>query len=93
MRILGKLLLDDFRRRHADANSWITSWVSEAEEATWSSPHGIKARYASASFLPDNVVIFNVKRNSYRMKCRAAYKTGVLKVVWIGTHAEYSKLK
>jgi len=51
----------------------------------------IKERYRSASFLADNTVIFNVKGNSFRLEVRIAYKTQVLSVTWVGTHAEYDR--
>jgi mRNA interferase HigB len=37
------------------------------------------------------VVIFNVKGNRYRLEVQVAYRTGVLVVRWIGTHAQYTK--
>ena len=45
----------------------------------------------SASFLSDNVVIFNVKGNHYRLEVQVAYKIGILAIRWVGTHAEYTK--
>jgi mRNA interferase HigB len=45
----------------------------------------------AASFLPDNLVIFNVKGNHYRLEVQIAYRTGIVVVQWIGTHADYTK--
>jgi len=44
---------------------------------------------ASASFVADTIVIFNIKGNDYRLEASVAYRTGVVVVNWIGTHAEY----
>jgi mRNA interferase HigB len=43
----------------------------------------------SHSFLANNIVVFNVKGNDYRLEVLVAYKTSVVLVQWIGTHAEY----
>lgn len=91
MRLFGREILGEFVAKHQEARSWISSWVSEVEEATWTSPHEVKARYASASILGGNRVIFNVKGNAFRLEVMIAYRSGAVQVVWAGTHAEYSK--
>jgi mRNA interferase HigB len=91
MRIVGRDKLDEFCAAHPDARKWIESWISDVESARWKTSHDIKNRYASASFLASNIVIFNVKGNHYRLETKIAYNTGVVVVQWIGTHAEYSK--
>ncbi len=91
MQIAGRDKLDAFSGAHADAHSWIENWVADAEAALWRTPQDIRRNYASASFLADNIVIFNVKGNHYRVEVRVAYKTGLVVVRWVGTHAEYTK--
>jgi len=89
MKVAGRELLENFCRRHTDARPWMEHWLAEAEEASWTTPRHIKSRYSSASFLARNVVVFNVKGNSYRLETIVAYRTGVVLVAWVGTHAEY----
>jgi mRNA interferase HigB len=89
MKIVGRARLAEFCDRHADARQWIEHWLSEVEAVRWGHSQDIRARYASASFLAGNVVIFNVKGNRYRLEVLVAYATGVIVVRWIGTHAEY----
>lgn len=91
MRITGRDKLDEFSGAHADARSWIDTWIADAETAVWKTPQDIKTNYASASFLASNIVIFNVKGNRYRLEVRMAYNTGIVVVRWAGTHAEYTK--
>jgi mRNA interferase HigB len=91
MRVVGRNKLDVFCSTHADARSWLANWIADAESAYWLRPDEIKRTYASASFLASSVVIFNVKGNRYRLEVQVAYKTGVVVVRWLGTHAEYTK--
>ncbi len=51
----------------------------------------IRTLFASASFLPDNRVVFNVKGNRYRLEVRVAYESGLVVIRRIGTHTEYSQ--
>lgn len=91
MQIVGRDKLDEFAGAHADARTWIENWIADCEAARWQAPQQIKERYASASFLAERVVIFNVKGKRYRLETQVAFNTGVVVVRWIGTHAEYSK--
>jgi mRNA interferase HigB len=91
MRIVGRDKLDEFCAKHADTRSWIATWLADVGGCHWRSSRDIKDTYASASFLSDNIVVFNVKGNRYRLEVQVAYKTEVVIVRWIGTHAEYTK--
>lgn len=91
MNVVGRNRLKAFCGEHADARKWVENWLSDVATSSWKTSHDISQRYASASFLAENGVIFNVKGNDYRMETTVAYKTGVVVVRWIGTHAEYDK--
>ena len=92
MRVIGLSLLNAFCREHPDCRKWIANWISDAKRSDWATTHDIKARYASASFLPENVVIFNVRGNEYRLVTQIVFNVGVVAVKWIGTHAEYDQM-
>jgi mRNA interferase HigB len=91
MKVVNTTLIQKFGVRHADVRSQLAAWVSEAEEAEWKTPNDIKARYPQASFLADNRVVFNLKGGNYRLDAKISYKTQVVLVKRIGTHAEYSR--
>jgi mRNA interferase HigB len=91
MKIAGRNLLVGFCAKYTDARPWIENWISDAEAAKWAKPQDIKERYASASFLAGNTVIFNVKGNEYRLEVTCAYLVGVVVVKWVGTHANYDE--
>ena len=91
MRLVGKDLLAQFAKKHADVRGPLKAWVLEVEEASWTGPADIKARYPSASFLDDNRVIFNIKGNTYRIETKVSYEITVVLIKRFGTHAEYSK--
>jgi len=92
MKVHGLDKLDAFCLKHPPARSWIRTWLADARNAQWTCPQDIKFRYARASFLGSNRVIFDVKGNDFRMVNDIAYKVGVIVVTWIGTHDAYDKL-
>jgi mRNA interferase HigB len=91
MKVVGRDKLAAFAQKHADARPWIEVWLAEAERTLWRTPHEIKERYRTVSFLAGNIVIFNVRGNNYRLEVQVAYKTSTVVVRWIGTHEEYTK--
>jgi len=93
MKLLGKKLLDDFKQKHADAQSQIESWEAETEEAQWNTPHDLKRRYSKVSLLGNQQVIFDICRNRYRLLALVNYKNGIVLVKKIGTHKEYDNWK
>jgi len=91
MKILDRERLDRFCRKHSDARAWIENWLADVESAAWATPQDIRRRYASASFLPGNVVVFNVKGNSYRLISKIYYPTQVVLIRFVLTHLDYDR--
>ena len=91
MKLVGKDKLTDFIRKHADARGAVQAWLKEAEKAAWKNTTDIRERYRTASFLENNIVIFNIKGNSYRLVIKVAFSMGIATILYIGTHADYDK--
>lgn len=91
MNVLGRNLLTEFSAKHANVKSALDAWFHEARAADWKTPQDIKNRYRSADFLDDNRVIFDIKGNHYRLVVKVRYQNSIVRVEWVGTHAEYSK--
>ncbi len=92
MRIFAKRTIVEFCERHPAAKQQALAWHDEAAKATWLSPQDIKNRYASASFVGRNRVVFNLKGNDYRLIVAIAYRIGAVYIKFIGTHAGYDKV-
>jgi len=93
MKLVGKPIIEEFLLRHADARGPLAAWCKEVENSRWGLPQDIKDRYQSASILSDNRVIFNIKGNSYRLVVVVGYQNGIVRVEWLGTHAEYDRMR
>ncbi len=91
MKVLGRDKLIKFSKKHANAKGALDAWYDEVDKACWQNSHDIKARYASADFLANNRVIFDIKGNHYRLVVKVRYQNEMVVIEWIGTHAEYDK--
>lgn len=91
MRVIAKPTLSTYWQQHADAEQPLKAWYDEVAKATWQSPHDIKPRYPSVSFVANNRVIFNIKGNHYRLVAAVSYRYAAVYIKFVGTHAEYDK--
>jgi mRNA interferase HigB len=87
--VISRKTLREFWKRHSDAEQPLKAWHAEAERALWSSPTNIKERYASASFLANDRVVFNIGGNKYRLVIAVKYQQKLIFVRFIGTHRDY----
>ena len=93
MIVIGRKKLEKFKRKHSDAKGQIDVWLNETVNTTWQGPKDIKARYPHSSILSGNRVIFNIKGSKYRLIVIVRYVSETVYVEWIGTHAQYSRMK
>ncbi len=89
MRVIAKKNLITFWEKYPDAEQPLKAWHAEVSKAVWKTPQDIKDSYASASFLANNRVVFNIKGNRYRLVVSVAYNFGAVYIKFIGTHSEY----
>ena len=93
MTVVGKKILNELGRQHADVRAAIAAWTAEVEAATWKGPQDVKKRFPSASFIGEGRVVFNLKGNHYRLDVQIDDLAKVALVKRIGTHAEYDAWK
>jgi len=91
MKVIGKIKLEEFASQHADMRSHADSWLAEAKEAQWRTPHDVKAAYPKASILKDKYVVFDLVNNKYRLKVQINYSGQVIFITNVGTHKDYMK--
>jgi mRNA interferase HigB len=92
MRVIAISTLKSFWERHPDSEQPLKAWYDEAKHARWMTPQHIKTRYASASFVGKNRVVFNIKGNDYRLVVAVAYRFQAVYIKFVGTHAQYGKI-
>ncbi len=95
MRVIAKRTLKEFYQQtpFRDAKGPLEAWHAEALQAAWLTPHDIKAQIGTASIITDSLVVFNIAGNKYRLVVDVDYARQAMFVKFVGTHAEYDKLK
>lgn len=90
--MIARRTLREFWERVPDAEGALVAWFQEATAADWKEPSDIKLRYASASFLPGDRVVFNIKGNKYRLVVSIWYPGRAVYIRFVGTHAQYDRI-
>ncbi len=52
----------------------------------------VKRRYATASIVSAERIVFNIKGNDYRLVVAVDFEKGIVWIKWIGTHKAYDKI-
>lgn len=91
MKLIGKIVFDEFKKKYPETASSVNSLQSEIEASDWNTPYEVKQRYASASIPGNNQIIFNIKGNKYRVLVQISYKNKIVFIKKAGTHKEYDK--
>ena len=92
MRIISIKVLKEFIDKHPQSKSSLEAWWNEAKVANWQNSQQSKEKYASASFVGNNRVVFNIKGNDFRLVVAVAYRFGAIYIKFVGTHEEYNKI-
>ena len=92
MNVIKRKTITDYYTKHPDCTGSLEAWYCEADKARWQGPADIKKRYPSADIIAGNRVVFNIHGNKYRLIVKIEYKSHIVFIRFIGTHAEYSKI-
>jgi mRNA interferase HigB len=93
VQVIALRTLRFFWRRNPQAERPLRAWYSLVSKATWTAPSDIKDQFgASADFVADNRVIFDIGGNKFRLVARISYEYRAVQVKFVGTHAEYDKI-
>ncbi len=92
MHVVKKKTLQEFWRRHRQAETLLRAWLKDAERAKWRTMHDIKAYTRTADVIGDNRVVFKLGGNKYRLVVLCLLAKGRLYIRFVGTHAQYDRI-
>jgi mRNA interferase HigB len=92
MKIWDKELLDKYAVKHASIRNALQHWIDFVEEAEWKSHNELKLDFPSADYVGNSRYVFNIQGNNHRLVAVAVFVSGIIKIRFIGTHAEYDKV-
>lgn len=91
MVILSYGTIRDFINEHPDAADSLNNWYTITEGADWANFNELRMTFGSADAVGDDLYVFNIKGNRYRLITRIIFRVRTVFIRFIGTHAEYDK--
>ena len=89
----NKKILDDFVEKHAKAAKPLNKWVEEVTKAQWLRHNDLKGCFPSADYIGNGRYVFNIGGNNYRIVAVVVFVYGIMTLRFVGTHAQYDKIK
>ena len=90
MRVVGVGIIDKAKRKHGDLDSPLSSWLKIAESESWTCLNDIRQTFPSADSV-DGKFVFNIKGNGYRLIAVINFRSQLLVIEHVMTHADYAK--
>ena len=68
------------------------AWFHDVKRAQWRNMADVRRRYATASVIAADRMVFNIKGNSYRPVVAVDFEKQIVWIKWIGSHKEYDRI-
>ena len=95
MRIIKEPFLVNAGRKHPPAASHLEVWRKTVKAAVWRNFVDVRRSYPDTDFVKvrsgRQVLIFNIRRNDYRLIAAVHFNREIVYTLRFMTHAEYSK--
>jgi mRNA interferase HigB len=92
--VAGAHKITKFAKKYAASRKALARFVELADAAEWGHFEDLKQTFRAADYAPKNeVVIFDIGGNNYRLIATVNYELQILLIEEILTHEEYSKRK
>ncbi|MGB8370062.1 MAG: type II toxin-antitoxin system HigB family toxin [Limisphaerales bacterium] len=95
MRIIKEVFLMEMGRKHPKAASHLETWRKTVKAAAWRNLVDVRRTYPGTDSVKvrsgRQVLVFNVRRNDYRLIIAAHFNRQIIYTLRFLTHAEYSK--
>jgi mRNA interferase HigB len=98
MRIISRRTLREFvdslsgKKDQPAVKAAVDAWFDEASRAVWKTTADVKRRFATASIVSAERIVFNIKGNDYRLVVSVDFEKAIVWINWIGTHRNYDKI-
>lgn len=93
MRIVSYKAIAQYTALYTDAKLALDEWYIKTEQSRWNCFADMRQTFGSVDSMGNNRFVFNVHGNKYRIIAIVIFASQKVYIRFIGTHAEYSKIK
>ena len=93
MRVIAHSTLVYYYQQHPEAKTALEEWYKTTLRAEWKCFADIKKSFNTVDAVGNQRYVFNIKGNDYRLIVVILFTPQSVFIRFIGTHAEYDKIK
>lgn len=95
MRVISKTRLKEFWEQYPDSQIGLLHWFNKITDKhkQYNKPSDITDDFQKSDFVGNARIVFNIAHNKYRLIVLFIFQTQICYIRFIGTHAEYDKIK
>ena len=93
MRIIAKSTLVDYYTKNPQAKTALEDWYQKTSEAEWKCFADIKRTFNSVDSVGNKRYVFNIKGSDYRLVVLILFTPQTVYIRFVGTHADYDRIK
>ena len=93
MNIVAKKTLVAYYTTHPQAKDALEEWYTKTRKSHWTNFADIRATFNSVDSVGNQHYVFNIKGNDFRLIVVVQFIHQYVFIRFVGTHAEYDKLK
>ena len=93
MRVVTPRRLKDYAEKEPMSKIPLLHWYEVVKSAEWKNICDIRRDFRTVDYAGDHRYVFDIKGNNYRLVSIVIMAPSKLYIRFIGTHAEYNKMK
>jgi len=93
MVVLSYKIIREFGKQHPQFFEGLSHWYKTLKREDWANFHDVKNVYNSVDSVGNDLYVFNLRGNQLRAVVRILFNVRTVYIKFIGTHAEYDKVK
>lgn len=93
MRIFTEQTLKEYIYKVPESKTALQEWVSVVKKSEWNTFTDVRKTFNSVDSVGNQRYVFNIKGNQYRLVAIIKFTIQFVYIRFIGTHAEYDKIK
>lgn len=93
MRIISERTIRLYYEENPSSKSALQDWVDKVKKAQWSNFADMRKTFNSVDYVGNQHYVFNIHGNDFRLIAVVKFTVEFVLIRFIGTHAEYDKIK
>ncbi len=93
MTVISRKALTGFSKEQPGSSDALLAWFRVTCESDWSCLKDVKSTFNSVDYVGNDLYVFNIRGNRYRLVARIIFRVRTVFIRWIGTHRDYDDLK